>query len=57
MTTIDGVSFEQTWATRAETMVAELSIHFISRELLIQNKRCAGRPKDLVDADELSSPG
>ncbi|MDA8376649.1 MAG: hypothetical protein M0Z50_06280 [Planctomycetia bacterium] len=55
MTSIDGVSFEQTWATRVETTVAELPIHFISRELLIQNKRCAGRPKDLADAEELSS--
>ena len=55
MTSIDGVSFEQSWATRAEATVAEVPMHFISRELLIQNKKRAGRPKDLADAEDLSS--
>ena len=56
MTSIDGVSFEQSWATRAEATVDELPMHFISRELLILSKKCASRPKDLADAEELSSP-
>jgi hypothetical protein len=28
-------------------------VRFLSREDLIRNKLAAGRPKDLVDADEL----
>ena len=54
MTSIDGVKFDQAWATRVEAMVDDLPIRFISRELLIQNKRTTGRQKDIADAAELS---
>ncbi len=54
MTSIDGVKFDQAWATRVEAMVDDLPMCFISRELLIQNKRTAGRQKDIADAAELS---
>ena len=54
MTSIDGVKFVQAWATRVEAMVDDLPMCFISRELLIQNKRTTGRQKDIADAAELS---
>ena len=52
MTSIDGVKFDQAWATRVEAMVDDLPMCFISRELLIQNKRASGRQKDIADAAE-----
>jgi hypothetical protein len=54
MTAIDGVKFDQAWATRVEAMVDDLPIRFISRELLIQNKRTAGRPKDMADVADIA---
>ena len=54
MTSIDGVTFDQAWTSRAEAIVDGLPVNFISCELLIQNKIAAGRPKDIADAQELS---
>ncbi len=54
MTSIDGVTFDQAWASRTAATMDDLPVNFISRELLIQNKIAAGRPKDMGDAQELS---
>ena len=53
LTQISGVTFDEAWPGRLVTRVESLDVPFIGREALIRNKRAAGRPKDLVDADAL----
>lgn len=54
---IDGVEFNGAWERRNEISFGELSVSFISLPDLIQAKRAAGRPQDLIDADLLSQCG
>jgi hypothetical protein len=49
LTGIDGVSFDEAWATRERVEFHGLSIDIIGREALLKNKRASGRKKDLVD--------
>jgi hypothetical protein len=49
LTRIDGVTFDEAWATRDVRVVDELRVPFLGREALLRNKRAAGRPKDLAD--------
>jgi len=49
LTGISGVEFEQAWRARQKGNVAGLEVWFLSRDLLIQNKRAANRDKDLGD--------
>jgi len=53
ITAIDGVWFEEAWATRVEDELDGVKVSFISRDLLLQNKLAAGRDKDLADAKML----
>jgi len=53
LTSISGVTFEECWNNRLLVDIGELTVDFISAEDLIRNKRAAGRPQDLVDADTL----
>jgi len=53
LTSIAGVTFDEAWASRASGQIDGRTIAFIGREALIRNKRAAGRPKDIVDADHL----
>jgi hypothetical protein len=53
LTTIDGVSFDQAWATRRTVQLNAREIPYIGRDALIANKRAAGRPKDLADLHAL----
>ncbi len=56
---IDGVSFDEAWETRTEvTLVGEAGsfpVHYMGLAKLIENKRAAGRPKDLQDVEYLGS--
>ncbi len=54
LASIGEMSFDQVWRNRMETMVDGLSIPFISKTDLIENKRQIGRLRDLADAEELS---
>ncbi len=47
--TIDAVTFAEAWASRVAGDLEGIPTHFISRELLIRNKRAVGRPRDLLD--------
>ena len=49
MTSITGVSFEEAWAQRVETVLEGMHVNFIGRQALIQNKRATRRPQDLAD--------
>jgi hypothetical protein len=50
---IDGVDFKSAWRRRTrvllETQTGNVPFSYIGLEDLIQNKRAAGRPKDLDD--------
>ena len=50
---IPGVQFDEAWERRIEVQFDDVSVTIISREDLIQAKRAAGRPQDLLDADSL----
>jgi len=58
LTSITGVTFDDCWSKRVMIGVGGVEAGFISAEDLITNKRAAGRPQDLVDADKLQhEPG
>jgi predicted nucleotidyltransferase len=51
---IDDVDFDTAWANRVESLIdGDVPAHVISREDLIRNKLKCGRPRDLLDVDEL----
>lgn len=53
LTSIDGVTFEEAWSSRIPISIGGLRTCVLGREAMIRNKRSAGRPKDLLDADAL----
>jgi hypothetical protein len=53
LTSATGVDFEHCWENRVSLDVGGVEAGFISLPDLIENKRAAGRPQDLVDADLL----
>lgn len=53
LTSATGVDFEDCWENRVILDVGGVEAGFISLPDLIENKRAAGRPQDLVDADVL----
>jgi hypothetical protein len=59
LSSLVAVTFEEAWATRVEDVVhvpeGPVRLAILSRELLIRNKRAAGRPKDLDDAEHLEA--
>ena len=55
ITAIDGVEFDAAWPARLEVRVGEIVVPVIGRAHLLQNKRAAGRPKDLADVTWLES--
>lgn len=57
MQSISAVSFEQAWSNAKTVQIGGHDVKIISREDLIRNKLASGRPKDLVDADQLRKFG
>ena len=53
LTTIDGLTFEEAWAGRAEGHFGSQPVFFLGRAELIRNKRASGRPQDLLDLEWL----
>ncbi len=49
LTGISGVTFEEAWANCNQGNLSGLPAFFLSRDLLIKNKRAANRDKDLGD--------
>jgi predicted nucleotidyltransferase len=49
LTGISGVTFEEAWNSREKGSISDVDLFFISRDLLIKNKRAASRDKDLGD--------
>ena len=56
MSAISGVTWDSAWADRVVTRIGSLDVAFLGKATLLQNKRAAGRPKDLADIDALSGP-
>lgn len=54
ITRIDGVEFAAAWENRVTATLHGVAVPVIGRAELIQNKRAAGRPKDLVDVAALT---
>lgn len=57
MSHIDGVTWNEVWQTHERGALGLRDVPFIGREAFLQNKRAAGRPKDLADIDALREPG
>ena len=53
VTSIEGVSWEQAAAGAVEGAYGGTPVRFLGRAELIANKKAAGRPQDLADADRL----
>ena len=54
LASIGEMPFDQVWRNRLHTDVGALSVPFISKADLIQNKLQVGRLRDLADAEELA---
>ena len=54
---VDGVNFSESFARHQQAEWHGIAVRLISRQDLIASKRAAGRPQDLVDADNLEQDG
>jgi hypothetical protein len=50
---VDGVTFQEAWPSRQESLFGGVKAWFIGRQELLRNKRASGRHIDLHDADLL----
>jgi hypothetical protein len=50
---LEGLDFNDCWQRRENSMIGEMPINYISIADLIVNKERAGRPQDLIDAENL----
>jgi len=55
LTSITGVEFDEAWTARKQVEIGGQILPILSRTHLVQNKRAAGRPKDLLDLAWLES--
>jgi len=53
VTSIDGVTFEEAWASRVAGKYGVVDVWYIGREALVRNKAAAARPQDLMDLASL----
>ena len=50
---VSGLKFDEIWASRAHGSYGKTPVSYISRDHLIINKKASGRPRDLLDVEEL----
>jgi hypothetical protein len=53
LTGIDGVAFDEAWASRVTIRISNLEIEVLSKEHLLKNKLATGRDKDQGDINWL----
>ena len=53
LTSLTGVSWEDTFSGRVEGEYGDVPVHFIGREQLVANKRALARRRDLADLEAL----
>ena len=56
LTHIDGVDFNEAYQAREEIQLGGLTIPFLSKDHIIQNKKSTGRKKDELDVEYLEGP-
>jgi hypothetical protein len=49
VTSIDGVTFDDAWASRVAGKYGDIDVWYIGRDALVRNKAAAARPQDLMD--------
>ncbi|MEM1158831.1 MAG: hypothetical protein AAF649_12270 [Verrucomicrobiota bacterium] len=49
LTGLSGLSFDHAWENRVTGQLADFSVHYLSKQDLILNKRATARDQDLVD--------
>ena len=54
LTGIDGVSFQECMQSAVECEYLQRKLRFIGLDALVRNKKASGRPKDLIDVQELT---
>jgi hypothetical protein len=50
---LSGVNFQEAWSQKVAGEIDGLSVYYISKTHLIENKKASGRPKDLIDLEIL----
>ncbi len=53
LTSISGVDFDSAWGSRIESIMDDQPVIMIGWNELLQNKKAAGRQKDLADVEKL----
>jgi hypothetical protein len=53
LTQLTGLTFEEAWAERVRGAFGDIEVDYIGRASFIRNKRATGRPRDLVDVEDL----
>ena len=53
LTQLTGLTFEEAWAERVRGAFGDIAVDYIGRASFIRNKRATGRPRDLVDVEDL----
>ena len=53
LTGISGIDFDGAWSRRMDIAIGDLTVGTLGRADFIENKRAAGRPKDLLDLELL----
>ena len=53
LTGIDGVHFKECAERKVDIVIGGVSVKFFGKADLIRNKAASGRPKDLIDVEEL----
>ena len=57
MTTFSGLSFDECYAAREQSLVDGVLVNHLNRQHLLQNKAASGRPQDLADIAALVRKG
>ncbi|OGR75588.1 MAG: hypothetical protein A2X40_08180 [Elusimicrobia bacterium GWC2_65_9] len=55
LSSIDGVDTEKVWQTRISGSFHGQTVHYIAKDLLIENKLAVGRPQDQSDVQKLEA--
>ena len=53
ITGIDGVTWEEALLDRVSAKYGDVNVHYIGFDALVRNKSASGRPKDIMDLDNL----
>ena len=56
VTSIDAVDFAEAWASKVQAKLDDIPVNFISKALLVRNKKAVGRSQDAADIEYLDEP-